>query len=71
MIEDALHCIRPHECRSPYACASIFRCADTLTPGEDSRAFGFGYNGGRYGAKGIPRPWWTVPHCKTRPDPPK
>lgn len=48
MIEDCLNCVRS-ECRSPYACAAIDRCADTLTPKEDSRIFGYGYNGGSYG----------------------
>jgi hypothetical protein len=38
---------RPLECRSPYACASVNCCADTLTPGQDSRIFGYGDNGGR------------------------
>jgi hypothetical protein len=47
-LPDRADCVRPlGECRSPHACASVNRCADTMTAGEDARAFGYGDNGGR------------------------
>lgn len=65
MIETRLNCIRT-ECRSPYACESIARCADTLTPEEDCREFGYGLHGGKYGAHADPRPEWTKPRHRRR-----